>query len=412
MINYSIKCTLKLTLNHKEEKMTQQDVLTFEAICLKFITSLIEDFVELCKSVELHQQKNLEQEVEVDPTKIWLDGTIPDGKTEIDPYEAPKALFWAIWNEIKMECYKKRIYIDEETAINFFSKQVPFSYVWKKLIQGDEDFTTFRTMKLKDDFDKKFKEADEATRAEIQKQEMIFKILSINLEQSKKVIPADRILKPFNDELAIVIDKLERAGLKIDVHRLKALISRVVPDSFPNYLLNLVDQYEHRLNNIKPIAITAIVEDEEELEEITDLIELIEEPMTIKEMEIDPKTKTLVLAEKRYAIGLGGLRDAIESLMAMPMYKPMDYKNKLKDLLSKVRIYCRDNDKSDGLIKIIHELEKHYQKLHLKNYEAKIKNEKAMKITFTYTTLQLMHASMAENMSFGFMGKGGKVTIQ
>jgi hypothetical protein len=392
--------------------MTLKDKLTLEALFYELFSNLMEDFIELCKSLEEHQKKTGQKEIEVEASAIWLDGTIPSEKAEADPYEAPRALFWAVWNEIKMECYRRRIYLEEEAVVNFFITVIPYSYVWKKLVIGDDDFTTFRTMKIKDELDMRYSVADEKQKAEIAKSEKILSILNICFERTQKPAPQDRMAKPFNDELILVIEKLEKDRIRIDIHRLKALITRVLPDHFPQYLLKLVDQYEARLENIKEKAPAEKKSAEAPEEEIVDLVELVEEPLKISEPTIDPTSGRLIMAESSYIIGLGGLRDAIDMLMGLEIYKPMDYKTKLKELITKIRIYCRDKQKLDGLIKIIHELEKHYQKLHMKNYSEKIKNDHATKVAFTYTTLQLTHASMAESMAFGFTGKGGTVKIQ
>ncbi len=392
--------------------MTENENLTFESLFFKIFSSLMDDYVQLCKSLEDHQKKAEQPEIEVDISMLNLDGTIPDDKKQPDPYGAPRAIFWVAWSELKMECYKRRIYLDEETVEKFFKKNVPYSYVWKKLVIGDEDFSTFNKMRINDELEKRYKTADSAEqRAKIIIQEKIRSILNTCFERSKRPAQDDRLAKPFNEELIMVIGQLEKEKLKIDVNQLKALITRVLPSTFPAYLLKLADQYEERLSLIIP---KPFVEKAAELlpveEEIVDLVELIEEPLEVSEPTIDTETGQLIMAKNRYFIGITGLQQTMKDLMSIDTYGPMDYKNKLKSFLDKVKIYCRDHGKLAGLIKVIHELEKHYEKLHMENYTKKIKNDMSMKIAFTYTTLQLLHASLAENMAPSFVG--GRITIK
>jgi hypothetical protein len=327
-------------------------------------------------------------------------------RDEQNKFMIPRALFWGAWQQVKRECAEYKIILNRTDVEKLCLRLIPNPEIWRPLLEEDSDWDLFERMAIDKGVVERRAQANTMARKEIDRQSLIRTLIRQYLIRSaQKTMQIDRLEVYFFEELTLLTNELINNCIYCTAEELKKLISEEIT-GLPSFIIDLVNTYTEKLGQIRAPA----AEMEFEVISISEIEEKPIEPLRVKELSIQQKTPEtapqVVFEPKEYTITDEGVKKAIESLL--PYYKPMDYYKKIKDLLEKIKIHCRDTHRLPQLLKIVHNLK---QGEYLKKYNKDDKSDQGLKMGFIYAALGLLEASLCESLAPMFMGKT-KVTIK
>jgi len=310
-------------------------------------------------------------------------------------------IFWTAWQQFKLACYKKGIILSKPIILELLSLIVPHKEIWLPLVDSDEDFLLFHQMEIRKKEEEEYSQANTYTRKQLDEESCLRVLIRQIMLKTASTLQLDRREFVFFEELKMLVNQISEDKIVCSPEKLKKLLDEEI-NGLPTYLLNMVDKLASRLP--QEVKRRSPVEKPIEIEVISlpPLAKTLEPPpLVVHEPVVNfngDGRPVIMMSMKQYEIDKEGVKGAIEALM--PHFEPLDFYRKVKNLLNKIEVHCRDHHFLNQLLKIVHELKNEYYTVYNKDDKSPI----GLKKGYIYSALGLFEASLSEKLAPFFKG--------